>query len=51
MIPSTFPEMARDAREHLRQHLDALDRPLSGDWLKDCAQAKEARIMKENSNG
>lgn len=51
MIPSTFPEMARDAREHLRQHLDAMDRPLSGDdWLKDCAQAMEARILKGDND-
>lgn len=30
---------------------DALDRPLSGDWIKDCAQAKEARMMKERHHG
>lgn len=58
MIPSTFPE-ARDATAHLDAHLvgkrlDALDRPLSNDWIIACAQAREASLARTNggqSNG
>ena len=55
MIPSIFPEMARDAREHLEAHLvgkrlDALDRPLTTDHLRNCAQAREARMIRNNGD-